>query len=178
MPGTWIFGETAEQLRELASAALALGITPVTGLSVQAQESAEALFPAGIDEVLILPALPEGQAIDAWIPTIAEEAKKADPALILVAATARGKDLAARLAARLGAGLCSNCIALAAEPSGAVRMDRLAYGGAAVQRVECATRPAMATIPPRTYEPAQPVAGRSGRVRELPLPPASPVRVL
>jgi len=36
----------------------------------------------------------------------------------------------------------------------------------------------MATVPPRTFEPAQPQPGRSGEIRELPSAPASPVQVI
>jgi electron transfer flavoprotein alpha subunit len=57
-------------------------------------------------------------------------------------------------------------------------MERLAYGGAAVQRVVCTTRPAMATIPPRTFNPGVVQEGREGQVRELPPAAPSPVQVV
>jgi electron transfer flavoprotein alpha subunit len=57
-------------------------------------------------------------------------------------------------------------------------MERLAYGGAAVQQVSCPTRPVMVTIPPRTFAPAPADQGRSGEIRKLPLPPSTPVRVI
>jgi electron transfer flavoprotein alpha subunit len=57
-------------------------------------------------------------------------------------------------------------------------MERLAYGGAAVQKVTCTTRPVMATIPPKTFEPAAPEEGRQGQIRELPASPPSTVHVL
>jgi electron transfer flavoprotein alpha subunit len=57
-------------------------------------------------------------------------------------------------------------------------MERFAFGGAAVQKVICLTRPVMATIPPRTFEPAVAQDGREGPIRELPAPPPSAVKVL
>jgi electron transfer flavoprotein alpha subunit len=47
-----------------------------------------------------------------------------------------------------------------------------------VQRVVCTTRPAMATIPPRTYEPADAVKGRQGQIINLPAHSPSTVKIL
>jgi electron transfer flavoprotein alpha subunit len=117
--------------------------------------------------------------MDSYIPIIIEEAKQNDPDLILISATARGKDIAARIASRLDTGLCSSCMSIAFdETNKALVMERLAYGGAAVQKVACTSRPAMATIPPRTYEPAMAEEGRRGQIRELPAPASSVVKVL
>jgi electron transfer flavoprotein alpha subunit len=108
-----------------------------------------------------------------------QEAKTASPDLILFISTARGKELAARLAARLGAGLCSGCTALAFDKgSGSIRMERLAYGGAATQKLTSSTKPVVVTVPPRFCEPAQVVDGRTGKTRELPSSPPSAVRIL
>jgi electron transfer flavoprotein alpha subunit len=57
-------------------------------------------------------------------------------------------------------------------------MERLAYGGVAVQKVICAARPAMASIPPRTFEKAVPDEGRQGQIRELPAPTPSAAKIL
>jgi len=54
-------------------------------------------------------------------------------------------------------------------------MDRLFFGGLAVQTVMCTARPQMATIPPRTFDPATVQEGRQGTIRELPPAPASGV---
>ncbi|MCK9196465.1 MAG: electron transfer flavoprotein subunit alpha/FixB family protein [Syntrophales bacterium] len=160
--------------RQLASQVATTLTAAVTGQEDNAQNH----IARGADEVLLMSTLPEGQAFDAWIPVIAAEAKKADPDMILLAATARGKDFAARLAAHLGTGLCSNCIALSRGEDGTVVMERLAYGGAAVQQVSCVTRPVMATIPTRTFAPAPADHSRSGEIRKLSLPSPSPVRIV
>jgi electron transfer flavoprotein alpha subunit len=87
--------------------------------------------------------------------------------------------MAARIAARLDVGLCSSCIALNFdEDSKSLVMERLAYGGVAVQKVICAARPAMASIPPRTFEKAVPDEGRQGQIRELPAPAPSAAKIL
>jgi electron transfer flavoprotein alpha subunit len=133
----------------------------------------------GADEVLLLAELPPEAPFGAHLPVIEQEAKTASPDLILFISSARGKELAARLAARLGAGLCSGCTALAFDKgSGSIRMERLAYGGAAIQKLTSSAKPIIVAVPPRSFEPAQAVDGRQGKTRELPSPPPSAVRVL
>ena len=57
-------------------------------------------------------------------------------------------------------------------------MERLAYGGAAIQKLTSSAKPVIVTVPPRTFEPAQPLEGRQGKTRELPSPPPSAVRII
>ncbi|HEY5497645.1 MAG TPA: electron transfer flavoprotein subunit alpha/FixB family protein [Syntrophales bacterium] len=181
MAGILVIAEKRELVWELLNIGRQLAsqaATTLTAVVTDQEEYAQNHIAHGADEVLLMSTLPEEQAFDAWFPVIAAEAKKADPDLILLAATARGKDFAARLAARLETGLCSNCIALHREEDGTIVMERLAYGGAAVQQVSCSTRPVMATIPPRTFAPAPADHGRTGGTRKLPPPPSSPVRVI
>jgi electron transfer flavoprotein alpha subunit len=47
-----------------------------------------------------------------------------------------------------------------------------------VQKAACSARPAMATIPPRTYDAAMPKTGRQGNIRELPSPSSSAIKVI
>lgn len=181
MPGVWIFAERNDLALELLT--VAGGLASQTGVKVTAivpdqGDQADRCIAGGADEIVLLSPLGEDMSLAAWIPVIAAEAKGADPDILLIAATARGKDFAARLAARLDTGLCSNCTALHREGDGTIVMERLAYGGAAVDRVSCSTRPVMATIPPRTFAPAPADNGRSGEIRKLPLPPSTPVRVI
>lgn len=182
MAGVWIISENRGQALELLHIGRELAVkmeTNVSALILHDREQAQYFIEHGADEVLILPPLTGDQSIDAYIPTIIEEAKINDPDLILISATAKGKDMAARIASRMDTGLCSSCISIAFdEVSKTLVMERLAYGGVAVQKVICATRPVMATIPPRSYEPAMAEKGRHGQIRELPAPPSSAVKIL
>ncbi len=182
MAGVWIISENREQALELLHIGRELAVkmgTSVSALLCQDREQAQDYINHGADEVFILPPLAGDQSIDAYIPIIIEEAKKNDPDLILISATAKGKDIAARTASGLDTGLCSSCISIDFdEGSKTLVMERLAYGGAAVQKVICTTRPAMATIPPRTYEPPMPEEGRQGQIRELPTPAPSALKVI
>jgi len=182
MAGVWIIAENREQTLELMNIGRRLALK--TGINVCAilfndRERAGEYINRGADEVLLLPPLSEDQSLDVYIPIIVEEAKKTDPDIILLPATVRGKDLAASVAARLDTGLCSSCMDLNFdEGSKTLVMERLAYGGAAVQKVICTARPVMATIPQRTYEPAEAEEGRQGQIRELPAPPPSVVKIV
>jgi electron transfer flavoprotein alpha subunit len=181
MSGIWLFAER----RDLALELLTIGrqLAKPAGVRLTAivpDDGAEtdSYVSCGADDVLLLSSLPDSMPLDAWIPVIAEEAKLADPDVFLVAATARGKDIAASLAARLETGLCSNCIALYRKDDGTIVMERLVYGGVAVQQVICTSRPVMATIPPRTFEQASADPNHKGEIRILPPPPSSAVRIL
>ncbi|HYA14158.1 MAG TPA: electron transfer flavoprotein subunit alpha/FixB family protein [Syntrophales bacterium] len=182
MAGVWIISENRDQALELLHIGRELAVKMGVGVSLllsHDREQTSYYIEHGADEVLILPPLNGDQSFEAYIPTVIEEAKRNDPDLIIIYATARGKDIAARIASRLDTGLCSSCMSITFdEASKSLVMERLAYGGAAVQKVICTTRPVMATIPPRTYEPALSGEGRQGQIRELPEPPSSAVKVL
>jgi len=181
MSGIWLFAEKKDLALELLTIGRLLASqtgAKLTAIVPEEDSQTETYISRGADEILFLSPLPETMSLDAWIPVIAEEVKQADPDIFLVAATARGKDMAARLAARLQTGLCSNCIALRREDNGAIIMERLAYGGVAVQQVACPSRPVMATIPPRTFASASPESGRQGTSRKLAPPSSSAVRIL
>ncbi|MFH1080262.1 MAG: electron transfer flavoprotein subunit alpha/FixB family protein [Pseudomonadota bacterium] len=182
MAGIWIFAESREQSLELLNIGGRLAVkmgTTLSALVVGNPDAAPDYIAHGADSVLLMPELAADQSHDAYLPVIVDEAKKTDPDVFLCTATARGKELAARIATCLETGLCSSCIALDYdENSKVVRMQRLAYGGVALQKVTCIGRPVMATIPPRTFEPAAAHAGREGQIRKFPSPPPSAVKVL
>jgi len=182
MAGIWIIAETREQALELLGAGRTLAPDMGAALTAVVRKEAgppEDYIARGADEVLLLAELPPEAPFGAHLPVIEQEAKTALPDLILFISSARGKELAARLAARLGAGLCSGCTALAFDKgSGSIRMERLAYGGAAIQKLTSSAKPAIVAVPPRSFEPAQAMDGRQGKTRELPSPPPSAVRVL
>ena len=182
MAGIWIIAETREQAFELLGAGRSLAPDMGAALTAVVRKEAgppEELIARGADEVLVLAELPPEAPFGAHLPVIEQEAKTASPDLILFISSARGKEMAARLAARLGAGLCSGCTALAFDKgSGSIRMERLAYGGAAIQKLSSSAKPVIVAVPPRSFEPAQVVDGRQGKTRELPSPPPSAVRII
>jgi electron transfer flavoprotein alpha subunit len=83
-----------------------------------------------------------------------------EPAVVLLGATAMGKDLAPRLAARLGVGLASDCTTLEIG-DGRLVATRPIYAGKALARVKLNGVPQMATVRPNVLPVPEPVAGKT-----------------
>lgn len=181
MAGIWIFAENREQTLELLNAGRNLaqdfGAKVVTfALNVHL---AEEYINHGSDEVLLLPLLVQDQSLESYVPVIAEVARQEDPDVFFIGGTQRGREIAARVAARLNTGLCGGCTGYKLDQKNKLLlMNRMILGGAAVQTVVCTTRPQMAVIPPRTFEQAPLMEGRQGKVIELPASQPSAVKVI
>ena len=80
--------------------------------------------------------------------------KTANPSIILIARTTAGRDLAPRLASRLGVGLAQDCLEVKLDPN-SKRMvgHRPVYGGNAVAVVSPRGTPQIAAIRPKAYDP-------------------------
>jgi electron transfer flavoprotein alpha subunit len=181
MAGIWVFAESREQTLELLNAggnlAKELG-TKLVAFALNG-ELAQEYMKYGCDEVFLLPPLAENQPLESYVPVMADVARQEDPDVFLIGATQRGKEIAARLAGRLDTGLCSGCTGFELDKGkGLLQMERLLFGGLAVQKVVCKTRPQMAAIAPRTFDPAEPTEGKQGAIRELPAAASSGVTVV
>jgi electron transfer flavoprotein alpha subunit len=99
--------------------------------------------------------------------TLAAFLGKADPAIILLGATAMGKDLAPRLAARLGVGLASDCTALEIDDGRLLAM-RPIFAGKALARVKLNGDPQMATLRPNVLAAPEPDAAKTANVEPVP----------
>lgn len=181
MAGVWILAESREQTLELLGAGKDLAAQ--LGVKVAAfaanNELAREYISCGCDEALLLPPLAKGQPLESTVPLIVEEALLSDPEIILAGASQRVREMAARIAASLHTGLCSDCIGFRLDQEKRqLVMERMIFGGAAVQTVVCHSRPQMATIGPRTFEQARPAEGHQGDIRQLPAAPPSAVTVL
>jgi electron transfer flavoprotein alpha subunit len=85
---------------------------------------------------------------DAYASVIAEIVKANDPAILLLGASAQGKDLAGRLAAKLGVGMAQDCTQFAVE-GGKLVATRPIYAGKAYAKVSYDdSYPNMATARP------------------------------
>lgn len=181
MAGVWVFAENREQTLELLNAGKNLADDLGTKLVAFARDNelAREYITHGADEVLLLPPLAQDQPMESYVPIMADAAKMEDPDVFFLAATQRGKEIAARISARLNSGLCSGCTGFSFDKEKKLlQMERLVFGGLAVQTAVSLTRPQMASIPPRTFEPAAAQEGRQGEIKELPSPPSSGVQVV
>jgi len=95
---------------------------------------------------------------------IAERAKAGGYAAVLFAASATGKDLAPRVAAKLGVGLAADCTEIAAE-GGAIVATRPVYAGKALLKVKVTAKPAVVSLRPNVFTPVErPKAGTAETV--------------
>ncbi|MEI7639677.1 MAG: hypothetical protein WCJ37_20340, partial [Syntrophus sp. (in: bacteria)] len=86
MPGIWFFAERKDLALELLTIGRELAAptgVKVTAIVPDQGDQADIYIAGGADEVVLLSPLGEDMSLDAWIPVIAAEAKKADPDLIL-----------------------------------------------------------------------------------------------
>jgi electron transfer flavoprotein alpha subunit len=84
---------------------------------------------------------------------------------VLVPLTAMGKDLAPRVAARVGAGLASDCVALTVK-EGRLEARRPMYAGKAYATVRWEGEPQMATLRPNVFAVGPPDSSRQTEVRK------------
>ena len=126
---------------------------PVVGVCPAAADPGLApLGEAGADRVL----LAAHPAFDRYDPAgyaraVAAAAAQVKPAAVLFPASTMGRDLAPRVAARLGAGLATECTALSVE-GGRLVATRPVYAGKALQRVAFPQAPALASLRPKAFE--------------------------
>jgi electron transfer flavoprotein alpha subunit len=111
---------------------------------------------------------------EGYADTLAALVGQIEPSIILLGATAMGRDLGPRLAARLGVGLASDCISLEIV-DGRLLATRPIFAGKALAKVKLNGEPQMATVRPNVLaapEPdgsaaamVEPVAAMTERVR-------------
>ena len=125
----------------------------------------------GADKVYAVnhPGLAEYQ-VDLYLSAMESLAKDVSPRVILIGRTNEGRELAPRLAFRLGVGLAQDCLEVSVDSaSGTLFANRPVYGGNAVAVVSCNYTPQIAAIRPKVYEPMEPDDSRQGQVVSFPV---------
>ena len=102
---------------------------------------------------------------DGYAATIAAVARSHDA--VLFAATATGRDLAPRAAARLGVG-CATDVTDVAMEGGTVVVRRPVYAGKALQKVALSAKPAVVSLRPNTVPPVE--SRKAGTVESIQVP--------
>ncbi|CAI8052690.1 Electron transfer flavoprotein subunit alpha [Geodia barretti] len=96
--------------------------------------------------------------------------KETSPSIVLIARTNQGREVAPRLAFRLGVGLAQDCLEVSADAAtGRLLANRPVYGGNAVAVVSCNQTPQVAAVRPKVYVPLEPDASRQGEVVSFPV---------
>src|SRR3989442_1706854 len=91
---------------------------------------------------------------EVWVPALAELVAKESPKAIFAPVTSRMREFVARLAARLGAGLSADSVALAMEGDALVA-TRPVYAGKLLAKMTWAKTPWIATLRPNVFKPAE-----------------------
>jgi electron transfer flavoprotein alpha subunit len=87
---------------------------------------------------------------EGYAAALARAVETVQPELVLLIATAMGKDLAARVAARTQAALLADCVRLELQ-DGALQAVKSMYGGKVFATVRATRLPVMATVRPGAY---------------------------
>ena len=90
--------------------------------------------------------------------------RKEEPQAVLLGNTAIGKDLAPRLAQRLGVGMASDCTGMEYDEASFLTFKRPIYGGKAFAEISATARPVLATVRPNTFPLAAPDTARKAEV--------------
>ena len=102
---------------------------------------------------------------EVWAPVLAELVQKESPQAVFGAVTTRQREVMARLAARLGAGISADSTALALE-DGKLVATRPVYAGKLLAKMTWAKTPWLATLRPNVFKPADPQPGATATVEK------------
>ncbi len=138
---------------------------------------AKTLGAAGAKKVYVGETSDKYYNTEIYTQAISDLIKKVQPPIVLAGTTAMGRDLTARVAARVGAGLATDCTELRVE-GGKLVMKRPVYSGKAYIEVTATASPAMASIRPNTYAQAAQDASRSTEVVKIEVKPVTPRAVV
>ena len=179
--GVLVLGETAgrelalnsqEMLAAARKLADDLGEELAIGLlGASVEDAAQEAIRYGADRVYaVTHPLLEQYQIDLYLSAIESLCQEISPNIVLIARTEEGRELAPRLAFRLGVGLAQDCLEVSVDTSARrLLANRPVYGGNAVAVVSCNYTPQIAAVRPKVYEPLEPDSARQGQVVSFPV---------
>jgi len=157
-------GKVKKTSLEALSAARKLADTlqePVTALRVGSGEPSADLAHYGADTIIHAQHdLLHSYSTEAYCATVVQVAQKVQPRFILGSASAMGRDLLPRVAARLGVGLAQDCVEAHIVDGQQLECVRPIYAGKAYSRVRLLMTPAMATLRPNVFSLGAADSGR------------------
>lgn len=177
----WVVAETAGgRLREVTLELLGKGLGLASEydgelaavlIGHQVGGLAATLAAHGADRVLVAdhPSLAQYDTAT-YAGVLAGAIKARSPYAVLLGATVNGRDLAPRVAARLGLGLTGDCIGLEINAFEELEQLKPAFGGNIVAPIVTSTYPVMATVRPGIMSKRAPNAARHPVVEALPAP--------
>jgi electron transfer flavoprotein alpha subunit len=127
----------------------------------------------GADRILIAENDAHTAGTEAFAALLAAVIAAQHPGLVILPSTVFGRDVAPRVAARLGLGLTGECIDLTLDADGRVLQHKPAFGGSVVALIASRTQPEMATVRPGMLAAGVPQPGRRAEVVRLTTAPAA-----
>lgn len=101
---------------------------------------------------------------DSYVSVISQLVQANEPAILLLGASVQGKELAARLSARLNVGMAQDCVGFSIE-DGSLVANRPIYAGKAYAKVSFDdSRPQMATARPNVMDINEPDTSKSAEI--------------
>lgn len=111
----------------------------------------------------------EQYSTDIYTALLVRAMQEHKPGAVLFGSTTIGRDLAPRVAARLGLGLTGDCVDLDVNDKGQLLQYKPAFGGNVVAPILSRTSPEMATVRPGMLKRARPNPARQARIEMIPL---------
>lgn len=184
--GVWVFSERQELALELLTvgrrvaerrgvplASITLGPSRSSDGALGAVDRAAELLAHGAERSLAFEVSPEASAApETALAALAAMVAAEEVEILLVGGTAYGTEVAARLAQRLRVGCATDCLELDVD-GGMLVVERRCLGRF-IARQRLLLTPALATVPPRRFEPALRTGASPGReveLRALEVPP-------
>jgi electron transfer flavoprotein alpha subunit len=117
---------------------------------------------------------------DVWTTALRQVLERERPHVLLIPASAFGRDLGPRVAGELELGMTGDCVAVDIAKAGRLLQTKPAYGGNIVSVIMGSTTPQLATVRARMYEPLEPREDAAGEVRTFTLdgPPEPGARLV
>jgi electron transfer flavoprotein alpha subunit len=141
--------------RELAGKLGGESVALIVGADLDDAAKEAARF--GADRVVVA----EDSRLDAFHPqlhaaAVREVVRELRPHVLLIPATANGRDTGPRVAGDLRLGMTGDCVGLGIDRAGRLIQTKPAYGGNIVSVIMGATTPQLATVRARMFEPLEP----------------------
>jgi len=130
-------------------------------------DAAKDVIAFGADKVYVVEnPLLKDYVTDSYVDAVERLCHEVKPNIVLVGQTPMGRDLAPRLAFRLGTGVTLDCLDLKIDPQTKLMVQtKPVYGGNALAEIVCEkARPQMATVRPKTMEPLARNDSRKGEI--------------
>lgn len=162
LSNVWVFSDAASRMPEVIAGGAQLG-EKVSAFVLGSQEDVAKAFAYGANAVFHLGEKDNSKIVEDYAATMAYEISKGEkPALVLLAATRRGKALAAKLGVQLQAGVVNDASEVSVSTEG-VKATHMVYGGLALGQESIKSPIAIVTVSSGVFDAAPEDAAKTGQ---------------